>query len=582
MCSRWWTVWGVSVVVLRQSCDSSAITSDGTGVANRKPAVSDLRSGNTIIMRVGSGTHSDPFATRDSPGMRRLVVTAWGLVAWSFAIRLLNFTAPLLEIHSFRQTHNGIVIDWMVRNGPSLTNFEAPIFGEPWRLVVDFPLYQFCAAWVVRWTGLGVDVSARVVALTMFGLSAVVLYRLMRRIDPNGQTPLIGLLFYLYSPLSMVWSRAGMLDGTAILLSLCFLSSFVRLLRRVTPGWWILGTVCACTAAVVKSITLAVFLVAASALLIQRITRLLELRRRHPRLNSAINRQLAFLAAACVASVLCLAISVQSWKAFADSINLASPYTSFHASTELGSWLFGTWQQRLDPANWVLLGWRMATLAFPLAIIAFPLWPLLRPACVNRRVRALVRGSWLGLLLSVLVFFNLFVRHDYYLWAAVPLLSIAAAYGARCWWQRLAATSGVQVPSIAAGSAAILVGSFLFGAIPYVYWTVRFDQNDPLCRLGRLIAAETPHDEYVIVADFGWHTSILYYSGRRGFMVDPAQSQAEPPWRQFAEQPYRTIVVRDPHPELFARWGECRKVGSEAGFDVYRVSRPVRSESSEH
>lgn len=361
-----------------------------------------------------------------------------------------------------------------------------------------------------------------------------------------------------------------MLDGTAICLSMLFLFSLIRFVRKPGVGWWLVLTASVCLAAVVKAITVAIFLVTAAVWLMQRLWWARLAWRRHPAARQKLRRRLLSWTVSGGLTVACLLTAVSSWKDFADGVNLASPYTAFHSSTRLGEWIFGTLQQRLNPVNWLLLAGRWLCLAFPVVLAALPVIPLLRWSEFPKSVVCLGAGAWSGLLITVLIFFNLFVRHDYYLWSAVPLLSIVAAFGARWMWEQNRLSRRLTCPQ-----AAVWLGSVLLGLVPYGYWSFRFDYEDPICKLGRLIAEVTPEDEYVVIADFDWHTSVLYYARRRGFMIDPESAEADPPWEQFRELPYRTVVVRQLHPELLANWQRQQLVGHANGFNVYRVSEPV-------
>lgn len=517
-------------------------------------------------------THPELAANPD-PGSksRRLRRLAWLLVLVSLPLRLIHITAPAVELHSFRQTHNGITIRSMAASEITPIGFETPIFGSPWQLVVDFPLYQMTTAIVVRVTGWDVDLSGRLVSLAYFYLSVWVLYRIAQTIYRRGPIPLMTVLFYLYSPIVFVWSRGCMIESTAVLLMLLVLLNLMRYYRTRSYFSWLVAVVCGCLLMMVKVIYAAVICVPVALLLWQQ-WRIIWPRFGTSSSSTTVKRRTAELAVGSSVLVGLMLAAALVWKRHADAVNLASPYTAFHAAENLRTWIFGTFAQRFDIHSWVVLTGRIPAIVLPGILTAFPLWAWWRTHRGHEpsRARALIRGAWLGPLFAILIFYPLFVRHDYYLFAAAPLLSFAAAVGAQAWWRQLQPEA-----RLSRLAATLLLGSYILGACYYQYWTVRFDDDYVLCRVGRMVREVTPESEYVIVADFDWHTAILHYAQRRGFMLATEQFEAEPPWDEFVTEPYRTIVVKHEHPELFRLWSRRRLVGQVAEFKIYRVSSTV-------
>ena len=71
------------------------------------------------------------------------------LIILIFAVALVwaVYTAALgwhngLSIHNFRQTQTAITSYYMIRGGPFL-KYETPVFGVPWSIPFEFPLYQW-------------------------------------------------------------------------------------------------------------------------------------------------------------------------------------------------------------------------------------------------------------------------------------------------------------------------------------------------------------------------------------------------------------------------------------------------------
>src|SRR5690349_3116714 len=83
------------------------------------------------------------------------------LIILMFAVTLVwaVYTAALgwnngLSIHNFRQTQTAITSYYMIRGGPFL-KYETPVFGVPWSIPFEFPLYQ----WIVAKASVSFDLS---------------------------------------------------------------------------------------------------------------------------------------------------------------------------------------------------------------------------------------------------------------------------------------------------------------------------------------------------------------------------------------------------------------------------------------
>src|SRR4051812_18667811 len=84
-------------------------------------------------------------------------------LAVSLAVLLWGLSAPLADLHSFRQTQTAVSVYWMLHGGPWL-DYWTPVLGAPWSAPFEFPLYQWIVAALVGATGLPIDSAGRLVS----------------------------------------------------------------------------------------------------------------------------------------------------------------------------------------------------------------------------------------------------------------------------------------------------------------------------------------------------------------------------------------------------------------------------------
>ena len=71
-------------------------------------------------------------------GIYRIIV-----ILFAFLIRLININAPLIgQQHDFRQSQTAIVIQCFFKDGLDILGYQIPVFGAPWKVPFELPLYQ--------------------------------------------------------------------------------------------------------------------------------------------------------------------------------------------------------------------------------------------------------------------------------------------------------------------------------------------------------------------------------------------------------------------------------------------------------
>jgi hypothetical protein len=106
------------------------------------------------------------------------------------------------------------------------------------------------------------------------------------------------------------------------------------------------------------------------------------------------------------------------WTQHADQVKSKNVWASWLTSDNLKVWNFGSIDQRLEFASWERIGYVLTVFAGVSAIFLIPILILQ----VSDRARYVF--LLFGILATPLVYFNLYVVHDYYFMAIFPLAAI--------------------------------------------------------------------------------------------------------------------------------------------------------------
>ena len=428
---------------------------------------------------------------------------------------------PLLERHGFRQTQTAYTARIFYEQGVDLLHPKVPVFGEPFELPFEFPLFQAAAAAVME-AGVGDDLAMRWTALACFVLTALLVYGLVRHVA-GSVGAVAALVAFVLTPFSFIWARASLIEYLATAGAVGFAWATILWRERGRPLPGALALVAGLVGLLVKPTTAVFWIVPALAYAPEKRT-------------GTSGRRTRAWTAVLVAVPLAAAVV---WTRHADAIKTANETTSWLASAELRDWTFGTIAQRLDPHTWAVIAGRLVPTVLGLCGI------VLIANAVVATVRAHQRRFWLGIWFAavapVLVFTNLHFQHDYYLAAVTPAIACLAGLGAGFLWSRLPAQPAVR--AVAVGIALILV----LGTIELSrgYWS-RIDKakNDPVLLLAREIEGLTHPDELVAVAAADWDPALLYYAHRWGHTAT-ARDEALA-FERIRNEDYRYLLVVDP------------------------------------
>ncbi len=467
-----------------------------------------------------SGTTVDGEGTehgaREWGGAALVLVFA---LAVNLALALVAWHNPILDRHGFRQTQTALTTYWTVRDGFTLA-YPTPLFGPPWSIPFELPLYQWAVAALHLASGLALEQAGRLVSLLAFYAALPAVYLLARKAFANRDAAVLTVALTLVNPTYIFWSRTFLMESTALLLALWWLWLFVLGVERRGRLVPIAAALVGALAGTVKVTTWAVLLAVAAVLTAWRLVDALRRRDR-----AELTRVLVRAAAMTAPGVLATA----AWTRFADHLKAENPLAAALTSGALVHWNFGTIAQRLDPAlwaHWVVgnsgLGvWAHGLGGRPLVVAAVVLLGVgsVTAAARDVRLRAVVVLSCVGLASGPLVFFNLY-RHDYYQYATGIFLS---ALGAASVTGALRLARATRRLGLLVAGALVVVGAW--GYVSSIYFTdqlVVSPQARRTLALARRVRAETEPDDVVAFVDSDWTSEYAYYSRRRAIML-PAE-----------------------------------------------------------
>ena len=458
----------------------------------------------------------------------REIATVGLAFALAVGLRLPSLSQPLVEHNAFRQTQTAYTALLYQRDGIDLLHPKLPVLGPPFEVPFEFPLFQAIAALVMN-LGVSPDLAARITGLSCFLLTAFLLWGLIRHLA-GAVAAAAGLLFFLFSPFALVWSRTSMIEYLATAGAVG--SVWAGMAWRDNRGRWTWATALAAgmVAALVKIPTSLFWVLPLVAY---------RSAKDSPGIRGWLRARLDPLFVVLVVVPVAAAVL---WTWHADEIKRSNPATWFLTSQALQTWNFGTVAQRLDPNTWRIVASRAVR-----TLVGLPFLVLL-PFAVAEAARSPQRLCWVAIglaaVLPIGVFFNLYVVHDYYLAAISPAIAAVLAIGMAKVWEHASAARYRSLLIVAALGAAAMTA-----VQTRHYWTLIYDrvsEDDPYVALplARELAASSQPSDLVVVAGRDWSPDVLYHSRRTGLMM--AKHVGADVISGLADHGYRILASWDP------------------------------------
>lgn len=451
----------------------------------------------------------------------RIKAIILAVIALSVLLRFININAPLEnDRHNFRGTQTAFIVKSMQNNGFSLSEFEIPVFGEPWDTVyMEYPVYQILVYLLMKlFHGGSIDMWCRITDIIAFYLSAGSLFLFAAK-EAGKRAAVIAVLFYVLLPYDIYWSRTAMIEFTAVLFAVSYCYGITSWMRK--PGWlfFIFALVCGSMAYLAKSTTMFVYVYFLAFYIPCLLFAEYKKENGSASVKGAIHyysgrwRYILQLGLLCVLPV----IPGVMWTRYADMKKMQNPHTVFMTSSAIKAWNFGSLQMRLDPGVWKALteqytGFLLGggTFFIMLAVLVFLLG--------SRRYMGLIISALAASFLAMFTLINLYLEHDYYQTATAPVACIAL--GAML-YDVIFSNKFTEHDGIFRNAILALLGIALIAGMyrdSGFYFKELLRESKVNNDAGLLIKEITDPDERILVDGEDWSSRVLYYADRKGFM----------------------------------------------------------------
>ncbi|MEJ8816967.1 hypothetical protein [Lacibacter sp. H407] len=415
----------------------------------------------------------------------------WVLSAVAFLAVTLISLSPNLTIHHYRQSQTAITSLYL-----SLSEFKlsylTPIMGSPWTVPMEFPLYQYLALVIHKFSGIDLIVAGKVINISAHIINNLLLLAIGKRLNISSAAVYIALIFYNLFPFYLVFDTVFLIDTfslTLCLQAIYFLCEWFHYSKKYTSLFFftIFGTLCGLS----KSTTFIGILAPATALLFFYYANRQSVFAKPLRLSLT---KLRFFLLATTGFVLAFFITFM-WVKYADAVKQGNPLSAMWTSSATRTWNFGTLEQRLSINNWKqYFTYSMLShlSSYMLVGILFVLFSVLS----DKKQKLAALSLLLLYLAPLFFFFNLFFIHTYYSTANILFLYLFFGY---MFWVVVSAKNRFARVS----GWAVLLLFFVFGLYRSYAFRHQIIKNKPepgvYSQLNRLPIQPKPNDVIVVV-----------------------------------------------------------------------------------
>lgn len=422
-------------------------------------------------------------------------------LAWHGYSALKNFNSAGLSGHEFRQTQTALSVQAMLEDGFRI-DYSTPVLGKPWAIPMEFPLYQGIVAEICKISGLPIAQVGRGVSMFFFWLTLPALVLILREAKFSLQGSYLALIPVILAPVYMVYSRAVLIESMALAGSAWFLVGVLHYRRSSRWSALLLALIAGTVAVLVKPTTWSVFCMPWAVLFIRDGWKAWRSRRWPDGLieqGLLIGVPLLFIAF--------------GWVWIADQIKALNSNANFLLSSSLNEFNYGTWEQRFSSENWQSMIEHCRTNIGPIWIILLGMVTML----IHRASRYVGLLGVIAFVTVPLIFFGLYLLHDYYFYANASMLTLAMGGGLAALWDRSRGSGWAKPASL------LLLGVIVWGQqqshqsklLPEQLTVTNGESSEVL-----IAKNLTGPDEVVVMHSAGWSSSNAYYSDRR-FLTIP-------------------------------------------------------------
>jgi len=447
------------------------------------------------------------------------------LIIISFFLRIKSLSFPLVnDLYSFRQAQTAITVQDYFNHGFSIFNYKTPVFGPPWQVPFEFPIYQLSVYIFMNIFGLtNVDLGCRLVSIIYFYFSAFALLILCKMKFSIPKIYWTIFVVYIFTPFNFPWSRAALPDYASVffgLMYIIFFEGWMNHLKRSINIKFFIALICGIFCSLCKATSLFPVVIILAFSIIYNLYEDFKNNNSFTMKNilNYCKNNLIYMLKIALLCIIPFLIGLL-WVKYTDFIKNQSQYTQWLTSESLRFWNYGSKSQKIDFNQWNVIFNRIHRYFAPYLLIC--LLPISIYALYNMRFK--VKTIIFFLSLPIAVFFtifcliNLYYIHDYYLIAVSPYICVLFGFG-------------LYYVAFELTKKKLLLKSVIFLFVimslaqPREYYSYVFYKNksiepNTITKIGNYVQASTGKDEYIIIQNQDWSSEQLYASNRRGFMI---------------------------------------------------------------
>jgi len=427
---------------------------------------------------------------------------------------------------SWRPAQTILTSYWFEKEGISLLHYQTPVYGPPWQIPFEFPLYQAIGTLLSRIVN-DLTFACHLASIFSFYLSALFLLLICLEFLKNRLAAFIILTVYLWLPYNIFYSTEILIDYSSLAFALGFIYFLKKWLDDPRRFWLAFGAILfGCTTALVKITTLPIVIVPAVLLSIQAILRQgfqFHMLVRPPELiQHFLKNKLFWLLLICAAVLPLIAVALWTWHA--DKVKLAQPLAAWLSSTNLVDWNYGTLDSKTSFIKWA--AWLQVIYKYFLfgGLIVFPAIGIISLYKASQETADLIGSVISSSLLTIFIFFNLYL-HEYYYISISAYMSILVGYGIyycisyllkkkRYWWITFFTIFLVFVFMQGREQLLTLRQSDATGLLTY---------QTNMIPQASLVKEATPEDGFVVSVQSDWYPQFILATERKGLTFTPRE-----------------------------------------------------------
>lgn len=500
-------------------------------------------------------------------------------VVFSFAIRI-----PSLYYTSYwwRAIQTEMTAYWFTEEGIDFLNYQTPLFGPPWQIPLEFPLFQATAAALVKLGFVGsIGFASRITALTFFYLSALFLYLVCKEIFQEISINLAVISIYLWLPYNIYFSTETLIDYLALALAFGYFYFILLRIRSRSPILsTIIGTLLGSLSILVKPNTAPIVAISIIAFVLNNLLLGVKNNIIKPFSLQEFAKHLLkhwdYWFSLVVLAIIPL-LAGFLWTRHSDYIKDSSIFTQWLTSKALISWNFGTWELRSNPLIWIVYIFQIQRFLLPHGLFFFGILGFYIAAKESFKLKGgeinlFVTSVGISAIVVFVIFLNLY-RHEYYYISLSASTSILAGYGVVRFLQTKQASR-------------YITGIFIVWAIPFLllsakdYLTFRdiaiseTQKMQNSIRWSKEVQHYIPANKWVISIQYDWDPIYTYALGRKVMIVSPREIN-KPICAALSNEQFSHVVIGDPNykrnDELLSIVLKCFKSSNEVMHGVYSI-----------